>query len=123
MFLLHLSNVQICHMKSIVFMHPFFDFLVCGLCLCTCSINLIKINFYLNMIIRPLLGQKNSLDVRRYDSKYVKATFLPLPVSGNISTGIFLYMGTYLFKQAKECFNQIYTFSFFLFFPQALFHI
>lgn len=74
MFLLHLSNVQICHMKSIVFMHPFFDFLVCGLCLCTCSINLIKINFYLDMIIRPLLGQKNdSLDVRFLG--YFQSTF------------------------------------------------
>jgi hypothetical protein len=64
MFLFYLSNVQICYMKSIVLLHPFLNFLVCSLRLSTCSINLIQINLYLNMIIWLLLGQKNNrLDV------------------------------------------------------------
>ena len=36
MLLLYLSNVQICHMKSIVFLHPLLNLFVCCLSLRTC---------------------------------------------------------------------------------------
>ena len=52
MLLLYLSDIKICYMKPIVLLHPFFYFFVCSLCLCTCSIYLIQLNLYLNMIVR-----------------------------------------------------------------------
>ena len=65
MLLLYLSDIKICYMKSVVLLHPFLYFFVCSLCLCTCSIYLIQLNLYLNMIVRFLLGQKNnSLHIR-----------------------------------------------------------
>ena len=66
MFLFHLSNIQVCYMKSVVLLHPFFDFLISSLCLSASSINLIQINLYLNMIIWFLLGQKNNSLHMRY---------------------------------------------------------
>lgn len=52
MLLLYLSDIEICYMKPIVLLHPFFYFFVCSLCPCTCSIYLIQLNLYLNMIVR-----------------------------------------------------------------------
>ena len=68
MLLLHLSNIQVCYMKIIVLLNPFLDFFICSSRLCTCSINLIQINLYLNMIIWFLLGQKNNSLHMRYGS-------------------------------------------------------
>ena len=66
MYLLNLRNIQIRHMKSMVFLHPVLNFFIRSLCLSTCCIDLIQINLYLDMIIRLLLGQTNNrLDVAR----------------------------------------------------------
>lgn len=51
MLLLYLSNIQICHMKSIVFLHPFLDLFVCCLSFRTCKIKLIHIYFYIDMVL------------------------------------------------------------------------
>ena len=45
-------------MESVVLLHPFLDFFVCGLRLSTCRINLIQINLNLDMIIRFFVGTK-----------------------------------------------------------------
>ena len=72
MLLLYLSNVQICYMKSVLFLHPVLNLLVRSLCFSTCSINLIQINLNLDMVIRLLLGQKNnSLDLRTIVQTYL----------------------------------------------------
>jgi len=60
MLLFHLRNIQIRHMKSMVFLHPVLNFFIRSLCLSTCCINLIQINLNLDMVIRLLLGQTNN---------------------------------------------------------------
>ena len=60
MYLLNLSNIQIRHMKSILLLNPILDLLIRSLSFSACSINLIQIYLYLDMIIRFLLGQKNN---------------------------------------------------------------
>lgn len=52
---------MICYMKPIVLLHPFFYFFVCSLCLCTCSIYLIQLNLYLNMIVRFCWGRRTTV--------------------------------------------------------------
>ena len=51
MLLLYLGNIEIRHVKSVLFLHPITYLSISCLCLCTCSINLIKIDLYLDMII------------------------------------------------------------------------
>ena len=60
MLLFHLGNIEIRDMKSILLLNPILDLLIRSLSFSACSINLIKIYFYLDMIIRFLLGQKNN---------------------------------------------------------------
>ena len=43
MLLLYLSDIKICYMKAVVFLHPFFNFFVCSFSLSTCEIKFIHI--------------------------------------------------------------------------------
>ena len=60
MLLLYPSNVQICHMKSIVFLHPFLDLFVCCLNFRTCKTKLAHIDLYLDTQNQHYLRNKST---------------------------------------------------------------